>query len=166
MGSVAADWLAQLAPPHAPPSAGWWPLAAGWWILAVLLIVLVSAIIYWQRQPSVRLRRLALRELKTLQTTVLDDTSLARALEHLLRRYAVAHFGRDRVANLSGERWLNFVVEQGGVAWGGAAGSGLLCIAYGGVASADRAAWLQGARSFIQGTNNQLWARMFSRGRA
>lgn len=151
MGGVTTDWLAQLAPPHAPPPPGWWPLAAGWWVLLILLVVCGALIIYWQTRPSVRLRRLALRELKNLQTSADDDIALARYLEHLLRRYAVARFGRDTVANLSGERWIAFVVAHGGTAWTGATGGNLLRIAYGGAAASDRAAWLSGAQAFIRG---------------
>ena len=152
MGSVAPDWLAQLAPPHTPPPPGWWPLAPGWWALLVLVVVVAAVLIYWQTRPSVRLRRIALRELKNLQETVIDDIALARELEHLLRRYAVARFGRDRVASLSGKRWIAFVVEHGGgVAWPGDSGASLLRVAYGGQAKADRAAWLSGAKEFIRG---------------
>jgi hypothetical protein len=151
MGGVTPDWLAQLAPPHAPAPPGWWPLAIGWWVLLILLVVTGALIIYWQTRPSVRLRRIALRELKNLQTSADDDIALARDLEHLLRRYAVARFGRDTVANLSGERWIAFVVAHGGTAWSGATGGNLLRIAYGGAATAERAAWLSGARAFIRG---------------
>lgn len=151
MGGVAADWLTQLAPPHAPASPGWWPLATGWWFLLIIILVLSAATIYWQRRPASRLRRLALRELKFMQASISEDIALARDLEHLLRRYAVARYGREQVANLSGERWLNFVIAHGGVAWSGAVGANLLCNAYGGSAPADRAAWLQGAQSFIKG---------------
>lgn len=151
MGSVTPDWLAQLAPAHAPPPPGWWPLAVGWWGLIILLLLIAAVLVYWQSRPSVRLRRLALRELKNMQETISDDIELAKELEHLLRRYALAHFGRDKVANLSGERWLAFVVEQGGVAWSGDTGSNLLRIAYGGAATAERTAWLSGAQAFIKG---------------
>jgi hypothetical protein len=151
MGGVTPDWLAQLAPPHAPAPPGWWPLAIGWWVLLILLVVTGALIIYWQTRPSVRLRRIALRELKNLQTSADDDIALSRDLEHLLRRYAVARFGRDTVANLSGERWIAFVVAHGGTAWSGATGGNLLRIAYGGAATADRAAWLSGAQAFIRG---------------
>lgn len=151
MGSVTPDWLAQLAPPHAPPPPGWWPLAPGWWGMLALLAVAVAMFIYWQRRPATRLRRLALRELKDLQATVGDDNALARELENLLRRYAIARFGRDLVASLSGERWIAFVVEHGGAAWSGGSGAGLLRAAYGGTATADRAAWLAGAHAFIRG---------------
>ena len=151
MGSVAPDWLTQLAPAHAPPPPGWWPLAPGWWVLLILLGAVAAVIIYWQRHPLVRLRRIALRELANLQTTISDDMTLARELEHLLRRYAVARFGRDTVACLSGERWIAFVVEHGGVAWSGDSGASLLRAAYGGAANADRPAWLSGAHAFIRG---------------
>lgn len=150
MGSVTPDWLAQLAPPHAPPPPGWWPLAPGWWVLLALLVVAVAAFIYWQRHPAVRLRRIALRELKNLQATVSDDIALARELENLLRRYAIARFGGDMVASLSGERWIAFVVEHGGAAWSGDSGASLLRAAYGGAAKADRAGWLAGAHAFIR----------------
>ena len=149
MGSVTPDWLSQLAPAHAPAAAAWWPLAPGWWALLVLLIVIAAALIYRQRRPSVRLRRFALRELKNLQVTINDDIAFARELENLLRRYAVARFGRDEVASLSGERWIAFVVGHGGAAWSGDAGTSLLRIAYGGTATAYRTAWLTGASGFI-----------------
>lgn len=151
MGNMTPDWLAQLAPPHAPPPPGWWPLAPGWWALLIVFVLVTGAFIYWHSRKDVRLRRLALRELKMLQANSEDDTALARDLEHLLRRYAVARFGRDEVAGLSGERWLAFVVERGGVAWSGESGASLLRAAYGGAATAHRAAWLTGARAFIGG---------------
>lgn len=150
MGGVTSDWLAQLAPAHAPAPPGWWPLAPGWWMLLILFLLSCAAIIYWQSRPSVRLRRMALRELKKLQQSSSDDITLARELEHLLRRYAVARFGRDTVASLSGERWIAFVVERGGASWSGASGASLLRIAYGGAATADRTAWLAGAQGFIR----------------
>ena len=151
MGSVTPDWLAQLAPAHAPPPPGWWPLAPGWWGLLILLMILIAVWVYWQRHPVIRLRRLASRELKKLHTENLDDIALARALEHLLRRYAVARYGHDTVAGLSGERWIAFVVEHGGAAWSGDSGNKLLRLAYGGTATADRSAWLAGAKTFIRG---------------
>ena len=151
MGSVTPDWLTQLATAHAPPPPGWWPLAPGWWGLLILLLVVAAVLVYWQRRPHVRLRRIALRELKNLRTGSIDDTTLAQALEQLLRRYAVARFGRDTVASLSGERWIAFVVEHGGAAWSGDSGTGLLRIAYGSTATADRTAWMTGAEAFIKG---------------
>jgi len=38
MNPAQPDWLAQLAPAHAPPPPGWWPLAPGWWAVMILII--------------------------------------------------------------------------------------------------------------------------------
>ncbi|MFY9328533.1 MAG: DUF4381 domain-containing protein [Georgfuchsia sp.] len=149
------DWLAQLAPAHAPPPPGWWPLAPGWWGVATLLAIALALVVYWQTRPSVRLRRIALRELDELEASSGDDMTFAQSIEHLLRRFAVARFGHDDVANLSGERWIAFVVAHGGNALSGAAGTNLLLAAYGGkandVTTAHRTHWLSGARAFIKG---------------
>ncbi len=146
MGGMSQDWLTRLAPPHAPVPAGWWPPAPGWWILTVIILSSIAAFFYWKSKT--RLRRIALQELKKLESS--DDIALAKGLENLLRRYAIARFGRDQVAMLSGERWINFVVEHGGAGWSEDAGKCLLCIAYGGIAQADRESWIAGARGFIR----------------
>ena len=151
MGGVTPDWLAQLAPAHAPPPPGWWPLAVGWWVLAVLLILIVVAVWLWQRRPPVRLRRAALRELAQLDKTVANDAELARELTHLVRRYAVARFGRDAVAALSGRRWIDFVVAHGGTPWAGDVGMDLLRAAYGGQCQPERVRWVAGAKAFFRG---------------
>jgi hypothetical protein len=119
-------------------------------MLMLALVMMIAAVIYWQRRPTVRLRRIALRELNTIETTHPDDVALARELEHLLRRYAVARFGHDNVASLSGERWIGFIVAHGASGWDGATGANLLRAAYGGAADTDRALWLSGARAFIR----------------
>jgi hypothetical protein len=150
MGGVTPDWLAQLAPEHAPPPPGWWPPAPGWWILLALAVIAIAYLIYRFRHPNLRLQRAALDQLRILETLPIDDMVLARELEHLLRRYAVARFGRDRVASLSGERWIAFIIEHGASAWAGDTGTSLLRAAYGGTASVDRTVTLAGARAFLK----------------
>lgn len=149
MGGLNTDWLSQLAPAHAPAPPGWWPLAPGWWGLALLLVLIVAALAYWFRRPAGRLRRTALRELKRLETGPNDDIRLAGELEQLMRRYAVAAYGRETAARLSGVAWLAFVAEHGGEELAGEAGQSLLRAAYGGPVPADRARWLKGARGFL-----------------
>lgn len=150
MGGVKPDWLAQLAPSHAPPPPGWWPLAPGWWVLAIVLALIVVAVWLWQRRPQVRLRRAALRELARLEKSMADDADLASELTRLVRRYAVARFGRDSVASLSGSRWIDFVVAHGGTPWGGEVGLGLLRAAYGGPCQPAREGWVSGAQAFFK----------------
>jgi len=149
MGGMNADWLSQLAPAHAPPPLGWWPLAPGWWGLALLLGLIAAGLVYRARRPPVRLRRTALRELKRLEGNTNDDARLAGELEHLMRRYAVAAYGRETVAHLSGSAWLDFVVAHGGKDLAGDAGQALLRAAYGSPVPADRTRWLKGVRGFL-----------------
>jgi hypothetical protein len=150
MGGVTPNWLAQLAPEHAPPPPGWWPPAPGWWILLALAALAIAFLIYRFLHPNLRLQRAALDQLRILETSPIDDGVLARELEHLLRRYAVARFGYDRVAGLSGKRWIAFVIEHGGNAWTTDAGTSLLRAAYGGDASVDRTVIMAGARAFLK----------------
>ena len=149
--AVQPDWLAQLAPAHAPPPIGWWPLAPGWWALLALLIAAIVGICLWYRSQPRRLRRSGLRELAKLEATTVGDAALARALEHLVRRYAVARYGRETVAGLSGARWLAFAIARGATQWQGDTGTALLQAAYGGTPQkTERARWVAGARAFLK----------------
>ena len=157
---MTATLLEQLAPDRAPPPLGWWPLAPGWWGLMALMLLALVSVIWWRQRrqrPSVRRwQRMALRELTRLQTTG-DDATLARSLQQLLRRYAVVRYGRDTVAALSGEAWIDFVVRHGGSDWAGDSGRALLRCAYGAQAAmheapaspGHRERWLRGARAFV-----------------
>jgi hypothetical protein len=149
MNPAQPDWLDLLAPAHSPEPPGWWPLAPGWWAIMILALIILACIVWRQLRPSVRRRRAALRELKKLSTRTIDHHALAVGLENLLRRYAIAHFGRDQVASLSGESWINFVATHGGRDWAGSTGGDLLRAAYGGPADGDPTAWISGARAFI-----------------
>ena len=153
-GAPAQAWLQELAPSHAPAPTGWWPLAPGWWGLLVVLLAAIAFAILWPRRPPVRLRRAALRELDQLAAHSSSDAELAHQLEHLVRRVAIARYGRASVAGLTGPRWVDFVVAHGGADWAGAVGAGLLRAAYGGTSdgtsSSERARWLSGARAFFK----------------
>ena len=149
MENLNPDWLRQLAPGHAPPPPGWWPPAPGWWALVILVIA--AGLIYGYRRSASRLRRSALRELDRLETQVQDDIRLAAELQDLMRRYAVAVYGREAVSGLSGADWLDFVVAHGGMALAGDAGLSLLGSAYGGRFTTARAVWINGVRDFLRG---------------
>ena len=158
------SWLSQLVPDRAPPPLGWWPLAPGWWGVIALLLMSLAIGFWWRRRPGrpsfKHWQRAALRELTQLQATprltASDDATIARGLQHLLRRYAVARYGRDTVAALQGEAWIAFVISHGGTDWAGDVGRRLLRCAYGGPvavpgdAATDRERWIAGARAFIK----------------
>lgn len=147
------DWLAQLAPEHAPAAPGWWPLAPGWWALAVLIVLALAFSLYWWLRPIARRRRFARSELQRLRESTLAPADAARAIQNLLRRYALAVFGRDAIARLSGEAWLKFVIDSGGEAFVGHSGRALLAAAYGTdstIGDVDRESWFQAADQFLR----------------
>lgn len=144
------DRTSQLAPAHAPPPPGWWPPAAGWWLLAVLLLAAAGTAVWWWRDPYRRSRRAALRELRAIRTADFDAAASARAIESLLRRFALAVFGSARVARLTGDEWLAFVAAEGGTPLAGEAGRSLLCTAFGGRGGDERECWISGADAFVR----------------
>lgn len=151
---MSADWLQELAPGHAPAAASWWPPAPGWWVLALLALVTIGALWRWLRQPERGPRRAALRQLQVIRASDADGAAVARATQNLIRRYALAVFGRERVARLTGERWLQFVIDAGGDALAGAPGRSLLAAAFGNHAQDDRELWIAGAEGFIKRARN------------
>ena len=145
-----SDWLQQLAPEHAPTPAGWWPPAPGWWGVALLCIVAAAGIVWWMRDPRRALRRTALRQLRLIGTSDADGAAVARAIQNLMRRYALTVFGHDKVAKLTGESWLSFVIAHGGDPLAGAAGRSMLTTAFGNHVADERQQWLAGAEGFIR----------------
>jgi hypothetical protein len=144
------DWLRQLAPGHAPSPPGWWPPAPGWWVVALLCLLLAAALVGWVRNPRRALRQRALRQLRVIRASDADGAAVARAIENLLRRYALTVFGHERVAKLTGESWLQFVIAHGGDSLAGAPGRSLLRTAFGNHVDDDRGLWLAAAESFIR----------------
>jgi hypothetical protein len=116
----------------------------------VLLLAAVGAAISWWRDPYRRSRRAALRELHVIRTEESDAVASARAIESLMRRFAIAVFGGARVARLSGDAWLQFVAAEGGAPLAGETGRSLLAAAFGGVPSADREHWIAAADAFVR----------------
>ena len=149
------DWLAQLAPERVPAVPAWWPPAPGWWVLAALLMTLIVAAVLWWRWPPRRLRRVALRELRRIRARDADPAATARALQNLLRRYALAVFGADAVARLSGEEWLRFVAAHGAKGLAGPLGQALLAASFGGRSTQPlqgtlREEWCAATEAFVR----------------
>ena len=148
------DWLAQLAPDRAPPPPGWWPPAPGWWAVALLIVILaVVAVLRW-RHPRWRLRRAALAELRRIRANEGDVIRAARAIQNLLRRYALARYGADRVARLHGDAWLRFLANGGAEGLRGAPGQSLLRANFAGKLDPDRIddreIWFAAAERFVR----------------
>jgi hypothetical protein len=90
-----------------------------------------------------------LRQLERIRASDADGAAVARAIQNLLRRYALQLFGYDAVAGLSGDSWLSFVASQGGTSLSGTFGKSLLNAAYGHQDSDDRQQWFLAAERFI-----------------
>ena len=147
---VAQDWLTQLSPDHAPPPPGWWPLAPGWWIVLVLLIAATAGCVVWLRSPRRTLRRAALRELNCIATQKADTATTARAIQNVLRRYAIAAFGVEQTGQLTGDAWLAFVMTRSAGRLDADSGHSLLAAAFGTPERDDRDRWLSAATHFVK----------------
>lgn len=91
--------------PAWPPGLGWWLLLALGVVAVYLLVALVKNV---RRYPIGSWRRDAWKRLRALrqQSANMPADQLAGELSSLLRRIAVARFGRDQAASLTGDRWL------------------------------------------------------------
>lgn len=113
-----ADPLAALRPLHLPGAVGWWPPAPLWWLLAVLVIVILVAGI---RALRSRVRRKAYRRRAAQELGAAlnawresgDAGAFAVTASTILRRAALCHYPRSRVAPLHGKAWLEFLDHSG-----------------------------------------------------
>jgi len=146
------SWTQQLAPDHAPPPVGWWPPAPGWWALLIILVVISTL---WALRSRTRdnfrsVRREALRELQAIEESNADDPTVAKGIENVLRRYAIALFGTERVAKLTGRAWLQFLGSHGGAILAGDTGRSLLEAAFANRSPGERGSWFSGSREFVR----------------
>jgi hypothetical protein len=90
-----------------PEAVSFWPPATGWWVLSalVLLALLVVVIRFIRIHRINAYRRAALFELQWIDSTL--------ALATLLKRTALAAWPRDEVAELTGDRWIEWLGETG-----------------------------------------------------
>jgi MYXO-CTERM domain-containing protein len=145
-----SNWLSQLAPDHAPAPPNVWPPAPGWWALALLTLAAIVLLRRWWKDPQRRARRAALSELQRIRASDGDGAAVARAIQNLLRRYALTVFGRQTIARLTGEAWLQFVAAEGGEALAGHVGRSMLNTAFGNHSTDERDQWAVGAEGFIK----------------
>ena len=109
------DIAAQLKDIQGLDAVSWWPPAGGWWLLALALIGLALGLFYLLRHlyryPPGSWRRDAWRQLRQLRqrSSFLPADQLAGELSVLMRRIAVARYGRDQAAALVGEHWLDWL---------------------------------------------------------
>lgn len=126
---------------HLPDPVHWWPPAVGWWIIFALAVIILlfglTKIVGKLLKRFYRRRRLQriITEVRALglqaEQAPKKNGPVFAELSMLLRRAAMAYYGRDRVASLQGERWLSFLDETGQTrAFSKGAGRALLTAPY------------------------------------
>jgi len=108
----------QLRDIHGLDSISWWPLAPGWWISSVLILLTLVALFllirHFIRYPPGSWRweaQVALRDLWR-QRNRQSQKEVAARLSELLRRIAIARFGREKTASISGPEWLAWLQQS------------------------------------------------------
>ena len=93
-----------------PDAIGFFPLAPGWIIVGVLLLTLLFHFVVqaYKRYKKTLYKREALTELENYRDESKDD---ALALLKLARRVAIAAYGREEIAGLSGDDWWEFMEQ-------------------------------------------------------
>jgi hypothetical protein len=117
MNQMSQNPLANLKDIHLPPQPNWWPPAPGWWLLAIiLLLIIVFILIKWyRRQTRLRPIKLALKELAEINPDEQDPVikqQLLQKLSALLRRFSLLFFPEHEVADLCGQKWLDFICKH------------------------------------------------------
>ena len=98
-----------------PPAVSFWPLAPGWFALALLFLttMLHLGLKLWAKYRANSYRREALQELVTLAKS--ESVEEIVRLLNLMKRVALQHFGREKVASLSDVHWWEFVEKHSSV---------------------------------------------------
>ena len=103
----------------------WWPLAPGWWLVLATLVALAFAIYHWRTILRLRVpipgitlgtwRWDAAAQLRALRRRARDGQdakTTAGELSELLRRVAMARWGRGSCAGLNAEEWLAWLTAK------------------------------------------------------
>ena len=97
---------------HIPKEPSWWPPAIGWWIvlggIIIACLICLISFLRWYNHP----RQYALRELKKTFDEAPNTVLLARNISILLKRVALILYPRTKVATLSDEKWVDFLVQH------------------------------------------------------
>jgi len=100
---------------HLPAEPGWFPPAPGWWL--VLAAVLLGAVLVYflikYRKKQARFRQEAISLIEELlirhENRELPAPEAIASISATLKRVAITLYGREQVAKLSGQDWLDFL---------------------------------------------------------
>jgi len=112
IGVTLSELLTRLEDIVEPAPVSWVPQTIAWWVLGIVLLGLVFLLAFWwiRRWRSNRYRREALVELAAIEKRLrAGDHGAIVTVAVLLRRVALHIAPRERVASLTGEKWLDFL---------------------------------------------------------
>ena len=92
---------------HYPITPSWWPLAWGWYVILGAIVLLTLIIIYKRRGTPLAY---ANREMKKIQKSAPEKQ--LKALSQLMKRVAMARYGREAIAPLSEDSWQEFLLAS------------------------------------------------------
>jgi hypothetical protein len=94
---------------HLPEPPGFWPLAWGWWSL---LLTIVLSIFFVYLLWKWRKKRLAPKRAAIALLTLEKQTISPSGAMEIVRQAALSYYPRQKVAHLSGTKWLDFLDSQ------------------------------------------------------
>ena len=96
-----------------PEAIGFFPPAPGWYVVALLLLALLFhfSIGFYKRHKKSLYRREAIEELGSYEAQGEDKEKTLHLLT-LAKRVAIAAYGREEIAKLSGESWWDFMEKH------------------------------------------------------
>ncbi|MBR6412890.1 MAG: DUF4381 domain-containing protein [Alphaproteobacteria bacterium] len=102
---------------HIPKEPPWWPPALGWWLVlgGIIIATLIGVFFFfrWYNHP----KQFALRELKKMHLEIPNIVLLARSVSLLLKRIVLIQYPRSKVATLTDEKWVDFLIKKTGNAF-------------------------------------------------
>lgn len=109
------DPLSQLKDIQLPDPIGWWPLAFSWWVVIFSFVVIVLFAVWFLRD---RHRRNAYRREAQAQLMAIENDSNLTAqmkilqINALLKQVAITVYGRQTIAALSEQAWVDFLKKN------------------------------------------------------
>ena len=93
---------------HIPQQPDVFPLAYGWWLALIIgflftIILFFLIVSFWQSRCN-----LVLKELRQIKK-VKDTRRLLIELNDLAKRLAICKLGREKIALLYGQKWVDFL---------------------------------------------------------
>ena len=93
---------------HLPSEPSVFPLAVGWWFVIICLLLVVMSIFFGTLLFLQSKHRAVLKEIRCIKR-IEDTRELLIQMNNLAKKVAIEKLGREKIASLYGQRWINFL---------------------------------------------------------